>query len=56
MVKFLILNGPNINIMGRRMPEIYGVRTLDDINQELAEKARPLAWKSASSSPTLRAT
>ena len=42
MVKFLILNGPNINILGRRMPEVYGVRTLDEVNGEVAEKAKSL--------------
>ena len=40
MVKFLILNGPNINILGRRMPEVYGVGTLDEVNREVAERAR----------------
>jgi 3-dehydroquinate dehydratase-2 len=42
MAKFLILNGPNINILGRRMPEVYGARTLDEINREMAERAESL--------------
>ena len=42
MPRFLVLNGPNINILGRRLPGIYGNRTLDEINQELSSQAESL--------------
>ena len=32
----LIINGPNLNLLGRRQPEIYGTRSLEDINREIA--------------------
>ena len=42
MTRILVLNGPNINFLGRRNPAIYGVMTLDEINQAIAEKAAAL--------------
>ena len=39
MAKFLILNGPNINMLGRRDASIYGSMTLDEINQEISKVA-----------------
>ncbi|MCL2680703.1 MAG: 3-dehydroquinate dehydratase [Coriobacteriia bacterium] len=37
MVKLLILNGPNLNLLGNRLPEIYGALTLKQLQQQLAQ-------------------
>lgn len=42
MKKILIINGPNLNLLGTREPEIYGKTTLKTIEQALKEKAEKL--------------
>ncbi len=42
-IKVLLINGPNLNMLGKREPEIYGHETLDDINNRLKIMAAGLS-------------
>ena len=39
MTRVLVLQGPNLNLVGTREPEIYGSDSLDDIHAEIAARA-----------------
>lgn len=41
-IKLMILHGPNLNLLGKREPSIYGSQTIEDINASMIELAADL--------------
>ncbi|WP_333255330.1 MULTISPECIES: type II 3-dehydroquinate dehydratase [unclassified Microcoleus] len=45
MLNILVLHGPNLNLLGQREPGVYGLATLNDINELLEREAQALQVK-----------
>ncbi|MGA7913184.1 MAG: type II 3-dehydroquinate dehydratase [Candidatus Dormiibacterota bacterium] len=42
MKKIVVVNGPNLNLLGKREPEVYGTRSMADLLKTIRAKAREL--------------
>lgn len=44
-MQIIVINGPNLNLLGEREPNIYGGNSLQSINAELAKKAAEMGYE-----------
>ena len=56
MASVLILNGPNLNLLGSRSPEIYGTTTFAELEELCRREAGQLAWRRSAGNRTTRAS
>ena len=45
--RILVINGPNLNLLAKREPEVYGSDTLEDLNTKLSEIAAEMGLELA---------
>lgn len=55
MTKILLINGPNLNLLGSREPDVYGHTTLADVERELQAQAQAAGRSCRAFSPTTKA-
>ncbi len=41
-MRLAVVHGPNLRLLGRREPDVYGTLTLDDVNERISEVATEL--------------
>ncbi|MFB0525896.1 MAG: type II 3-dehydroquinate dehydratase, partial [bacterium] len=41
-MKLLVINGPNLDFLGKRQPEVYGRLTLKEINEKMVELSKEM--------------